>query len=530
MIIDREPRKSDSLKFGQFLNNYADYPIIIPNDYQREYAWTTVRKDIKTSPLQVFLKDFYDAYSDTNKYFVFGNNICIGEDPNKNIYEMADGQQRVTSCFILGIVLSKMIANKKYYERFFLERTGKEDQLRLQHSIPIWNECFKSTILEESYDLFTISEAINQVREFILSKPVFDPQAWLDYLWERVYVNVIYIDRKDAPQYFNDVNGKGLVLNQLDLLKAKIIRMGEDEQKTTLLWQEMMTKIDKLATVFVNKSKNNTPETILSWSLYLFEYNQIIKTSNISECIDKITNIDTFLMKTAQMLDKGYIILNDPAFNPLKMVNNGNFIPAFLMVVNKHKLDKKTAINYLFYRYMFEPVGNQSQADTFHKSLLQPLFIKKDYSVMDTLKYGRRKVKPFLCMLESKFNPNIFSEDLSAKSITIEHICSQQHLDDPMVNDIGNLTLLSKSENSKLNNKQEKYRIYRDSKFNITKCLCIDYIPINDNERWFRSNYYCKGYTSQEIDSFNKYDINARNKQLLDAFINVLGLEDFIDE
>lgn len=526
MIIDSIPRKSDTLKFGQFLNNYADYPITIPNDYQREYAWTTIRKDIKKSPLQVFLEDFYEAYSGEDKYFMFGDNICIGEDPKHNIYEMADGQQRITSCFIMGIVLSKMLDNKKYYERFFLERTGKTDQLRLQHSISIWNDYFRNTLLEESEGLFAISEAMDQVRKFVMSKPVLDPQSWLDYLWERIYINIIYIDRKDAPQYFADVNNKGLQLNRLDLLKAIIIRMGSDDQATTLLWQEMITKIDKLATVFVNTSKNNTPETIISWALYLFGYNQVIKTSNISESLKRIQDIDHFLNQTNQMLDIGYHILNDPDFIALKMVNNGNFIPAYLLIRTKHKMSKREAINYLFYRYLFEPVNNQKLADSFHKSLLQPLQIVRDYSLMNNIKYGSKKVKPFLCMLESRFNPNIFQQDLSAKSITIEHISSQSWGEEDY-NNIGNLTLLTRSENSKLNKFQEKYPIYRDSEFNITKCLCQDYKPLDDSLRLFRSKYYCKGYTSQDLDAFSKEDFELRQKQLLDCLIKTLELEKY---
>lgn len=529
MIVKNLPRRCDTIPVSNFITYFSDSPLIIPNKYQREYAWARINKSTKKSALQVFLDDFYTAYTAGTDYnFVFGDNVCVAEDERINSYHLSDGQQRITSIFLLGIILSKLANKEDYLKRFFLEGCNNRDQLRLQHSVPLWNDYFRDTVLQEDDAIIPLVEAQEQIYEFINSKEDFDASKWFLFLWKHVFVNTIYIDQQYEDQYFNDVNDKGVGLDKVDKLKQYIIKRCSNEDYATEMWQDIVVSINKFGTVYLNCTKNSLSETLLSWALYLRGANDIITTKNMDKALENIHDMDSFLKWFKDMIDLGYTILAaDSDFIPLKMVNKGNFIPAYITLVYKFKVPKRKAINYLFYRYLFEDLNNQNESSIFYKSLSANITINIDYSCMNKLTYKRgsnSKIKAFLCMLEYKFNPNIFKEDLSAKNITIEHISSQSWKEEDFHN-IGNLTLLTKTENSKLNKNQEKHPIYKNSKFNITKCLCKEYIPIDDELRLFRSKHYCKGYSSQDLDAFDVRDFNYRKEQLLDCLVKILELD-----
>lgn len=527
MIVENLPKRSDTVSIASILRMCCDYPLVIPNKYQREYAWSrNFNKSVKNT-LQIFLEDFYEAVSlGPKNNLVFGNNICVASNEEQNIYHLSDGQQRITTCFIFGVLLAKLTNNQNYLKRFFLESTDHVDQLRLQHSSDIFNTFFHNTILEFESEIIPVVDAQQQMYRFIESKPDFDAEKWFQYLNKNVYVNIIYIDIKDEAQYFKDVNWKGLGLDRVDIIKMDIINKSSNIDFTTNLWQETMMSVQKFGTVFVNKSRNSLLETLISWALYINGSNDTITTRNLEHKVKLIDNPDSFIKLIKALADSGYKMLyEDKAFKFLKMINGGNFIPAYIKLVKNYKVDKQKAINYLFYRFLFESVHTAQEANAFYGGLSEDLSVRVDYALMDNISYrNTNKVKALLCTIESIFNPDVYNWDLSGKNVTIEHISSQQRNEDNY-DSIGNLTLLNKSHNSRLNKAQEKYPIYRESEFQITKCLCEDYIPVDDHLRLFKNRYYCKGYTSQQIDAFNPVDFEYRKKQLLDSLVKILNLD-----
>lgn len=90
---------------------------------------------------------------------------------------------------------------------------------------------------------------------------------------------------------------------------------------------------------------------------------------------------------------------------------------------------------------------------------------------------------------------------------------------------MGNLTLLTKNENSKLNNEQEKYDIYKKSQYDITRTLTNTYHAKDDKTRMFRS-YYLPEMTSGDIDRFNEDDCIRRGKLLIEAVYYILGMNE----
>ena len=135
---------------------------------------------------------------------------------------------------------------------------------------------------------------------------------------------------------------------------------------------------------------------------------------------------------------------------------------------------------------------------------------------------ANKPIKLILSLIESHLNNSSFE---IAPTISLEHICSQQFEEDSWVNNLGNLTLLTKSENSKLNKEQEKYDIYKKSQYAITRAITSEYVPLNDNLRRFRS-LHLKEMRSGDIDRFNKDDCDRRGEKLIEAIYNILNISE----
>ena len=547
MITRGTPKRSDTINISDFLDKLKIYPIVIPNNYQREYTWAYKKRN-KPSALEVFLKDFVEAYIKGSEYkLIFGNNVCIASNDAGNIFHLSDGQQRTTTIFIFGLYLCNLISNPEYRKAFFLVSTGNKEELRLQHSIDEWNRSFKNTLLNLDEDddiLVPIKAAFSQIDKFInegyistdeddkvLIKDIFDAEKFYIFLLYNVYVNIQYIPLEDEKQYFEDVNNKGVKLDSISSYKYELV--GQDEELLSL-WQECIKQVDLLSTVFVNNSTNSLLETVLGWTCFIEDISKEISGSN---CISKIKNKSSEdkkkFLKTMYSITKiGYSSFSDNDFRLLRYINKGNYIIAFYLLHYIHNYSKQESINYLIFKYLMFDVGNKASSNAFYYSIKNNGIIQDivDVSIMNKFIYkngANKNIRALLCIIESFFNKDILNKDISAKNYTLEHISSQQ-FEEEGFNGIGNLTLLTKSENSKLNKLQEKYPIYRDSEFYITKCLCSDYIPSDDTLRMFRSKYYSKGYTSQELDSFNINNFKDREKNLLISLIKVLGLEEYI--
>lgn len=539
MITLGTPKRSDTIRFTDFLELLKMDPLIIPNNYQREYTWSLKKKKQK-SALEIFLQDFITAYKGGKNYkLIFGNNVCIASNDSGDVLHLSDGQQRTTTLFIFGLYLSNLIDNPEYKKCFFLTSTGRQSELRLQHSLPLWNDAFRNTILRipDNEDvLLPIEKAFGQIEDFLENsenKEIFNAELFYRFLLYNVYVNVQHISLADEQQYFEDVNTKGVTLDSISSVKHKLL---EEDEELLILWQNCIKQVDLLGTVYVNCSANSLLETVLSWTCFVTNTsNKLSGTKSVSEFISKFSEEDSnkkeFFETMYNLTKIGYDSFNDPDFTILRFINKGNYIIAFYILHYIHKYSKHESINYLIFKYLTSSVGDKNASEQFYRNLKNEGICQDiiNYDIMDQFEYKQgpnKKIRAILCLIESQFNPNIIKQDISAKYCTIEHISSQQFKESGY-NNIGNLTLLTKSENSKLNKFQEKYPIYRDSEFYITKCLCSEYIPANNEQRLFRSKYYCKGYSSQELDSFNSVNFADRKKNLLLSLIKVLDLEKY---
>ena len=116
--------KSQTEKIGSIFNGNR---FIIPT-YQRKYSWTdTERKDL--------WQDIEESIKDNMNHFLgtlsFKENKAVGLTTD-TIYEIIDGQQRITTLFILLKVLIDKLQDQTVREGLQKAFIGSADNLKLR--------------------------------------------------------------------------------------------------------------------------------------------------------------------------------------------------------------------------------------------------------------------------------------------------------------------------------------------------------------------------------------------------------------
>ena len=230
---------------------------IIP-DYQREYVW-------EEENVKALLDDIIGAcnHSFEKQYFV--GTIVVYKTNSK--FEVIDGQQRLTTFFILICALKKlhdeMHENSKvlsdliystvtddmgvdvesyhlelqyqdasgYLEKIYKDTAKKEDaQTESEKKIYEAYEYIYRTIKNE----FTTVEELRKFKGFILKKVLF--------------VQIETKDMSDALKIFETINQRGVGLNPMDLLKNLIFMhvKRENFKELNLRWAEITRTLEKI--------------------------------------------------------------------------------------------------------------------------------------------------------------------------------------------------------------------------------------------------------------------------------------------
>lgn len=182
--------KSDEKVSIKTVNKMFEYQLTIP-DYQRPYKWQT--KHIKQ-----LVDDIYSYFIKDKTQECRLGVIVLHKDEGKDEYNIVDGQQRLTSLFLLLYVLND---NKNPFgEPNFLNNEFNHSQ-SVEH-IKQNYEYLKSYVVDLGLS--------DDFKNFILDKCTF--------------ATVILTDIDEAFQYFDSQNSRGKSLEAYDLLKAYHLR------------------------------------------------------------------------------------------------------------------------------------------------------------------------------------------------------------------------------------------------------------------------------------------------------------------
>lgn len=207
--------------------------------YQRLYAWT--EKEINT-----LLNDFKNAFDNQRKndnrkdkdYFL--GNLTLYYNNSSGCYDLIDGQQRMTTLWLIGLVFMKESSDNVDWQNFITNK----DILTLKFIARDSDNNFLSCLLKESSlneesigDLVAkdvqcntaMILAIKCIKLFLENLGTTPIDGFSRFVFEKVKMGAIFLSRTvEFNKYFEDMNNRGLQLEHHHIIKAYFLNNVKD--------------------------------------------------------------------------------------------------------------------------------------------------------------------------------------------------------------------------------------------------------------------------------------------------------------
>lgn len=244
---------------GELLEN--KYNFFIPS-YQRGYRWTEIQ-------VEDLLNDVWDFIIKTgkknNEWYCLQPVVVKKNDDNQ--FEVLDGQQRLTTIFLILKYLESFIKSER--KGFEIEYETRNNSKQFLKSIDSMNE--KESIV--NIDYFHIFQAYQKIKEWFQKKANQDSfiNPFLDstkVIWYEVS------SEKDAIEIFTRINMGKIPLTNAELIKALFLNSSNfpdsDTEKIRLRQLEIASEWDRIEYslqndelwYFINNSENELPNRI----------------------------------------------------------------------------------------------------------------------------------------------------------------------------------------------------------------------------------------------------------------------------
>lgn len=239
---------------------------IVP-DYQREYVWT----DKEVHQLLEDVGEQIDAGT-TREYFI--GTVLVSPTDQKNHYEVIDGQQRLTTFFLLLCALKHLFQGEPQRQMIsglistsYVDSDGEvRTNLKLEPRYESAGEVM-AKLVELDADPQTVRAGIqssgiasfgsleNLVNAYSTLyrylKDNYDDVPKLKKYWGYLANNVVFIqistDVSSALKIFETINERGVGLNPMDLLKNLLFTQVKQAQFTQLKdeWKKITKPLEK---------------------------------------------------------------------------------------------------------------------------------------------------------------------------------------------------------------------------------------------------------------------------------------------
>lgn len=239
---------------------------IVP-DYQREYVWT----DKEVHQLLEDIGEQIDAGT-TREYFI--GTVLVSPTAQKNHYEVIDGQQRLTTFFLLLCALKHLfqgepqremisgLISTSYVDSEGEVRTNLKLEPRYEGSAEVMAKLVELDTDPQSVragiqaagissfgSLENLNNAYSTVYRYL--KDNYDNTSKLKKYWGYLANEVVFIqistDVSSALKIFETINERGLGLNPMDLLKNLLFTQVTQAQFTQLKdeWKKITKPLEK---------------------------------------------------------------------------------------------------------------------------------------------------------------------------------------------------------------------------------------------------------------------------------------------
>ena len=239
---------------------------IVP-DYQREYVWT----DKEVHQLLEDINEQIDAGS-TREYFI--GTVLVSPTDQKNHYEVIDGQQRLTTFFLLLCALKHVfqgepqrqvvsgLISTSYTDSDGETRTSLKLEPRYEDAGEVMAKLveldadpqavrtgIQSAGIASFGSLENLVSAYGTIYRYL--KDNYDDAPKLKKYWGYLANNVVFIqistDVSSALKIFETINERGVGLNPMDLLKNLLFTQVKQAQFTQLKdeWKKITNPLEK---------------------------------------------------------------------------------------------------------------------------------------------------------------------------------------------------------------------------------------------------------------------------------------------
>lgn len=239
---------------------------IVP-DYQREYVWT----DKEVHQLLDDINEKIDTGS-SSEYFI--GTVLVSPTEQKNHYEVIDGQQRLTTFFLLLCALKHLfegepqrqvisgLISTSYTDSDGETRTSLKLEPRYENAAEVITKLVELDAEPQTVragiqaagiasfgSLENLLNAYNTLYRYL--KDNYDDVPKLKKYWGYLATNVVFIqistDVSSALKIFETINERGVGLNPMDLLKNLLFTQVKQEQFTQLKneWKKITKPLEK---------------------------------------------------------------------------------------------------------------------------------------------------------------------------------------------------------------------------------------------------------------------------------------------
>lgn len=268
---------SNDLKKIPVSDIFANSNYLVPI-YQRNYAWS------ETQILQL-IEDIESSIDDLSKNYFLGNLIVNRTD--NNVYEVIDGQQRLTTLYLL----------QKYLGiRFAKEALRFEAREKSNRTLSYIRDSKNNELIEE----LSSAEILNGFRiidNYFKSKSEDKLSIFSEKLKRVFLVRVQVPQNIDLNHYFEIMNTRGEQLELHEIAKAKLLEVLESNHEkniAAMIWEkcsDMNSYVQMNFDVSVRKTIFTEDWSSLCQSIKDFDSIKN-KIPTEAESIDKISLID----------------------------------------------------------------------------------------------------------------------------------------------------------------------------------------------------------------------------------------------
>ena len=224
--------------------------------YQRNYAWSM-------EEVSQLIDDVRDASKRNRNGHYYIGNLIVDRDNNET-YETIDGQQRLTTLFIILCALknSGMLTGETFFDKIrldFAHRVNSRNSLRaiFQGNIPSPK---KKNLDPDVYEIHILDIYGSTVKELKKLSGILGPnmKGFISFLLDQVVILRIGVPKGiNKNHYFEVMNSRGVQLEQHEIVKANLMSVlteAKDRKAFDIIWSAC-SNMDRFVQMnFVNTS------------------------------------------------------------------------------------------------------------------------------------------------------------------------------------------------------------------------------------------------------------------------------------